>query len=287
MKSTRTAAAGGRQDPTERYFRVHPQVSLRVVSFGEGGSPTAGRPPVVLLGGLATVIDGFLPLLSDLAPDFSVHYVETREKHTSRISGRIGYDVPSMSSDLPGLIRQLDLPDRGYVLAGYSLGAAVVADAFRRLERKPRCLVLAEPTPVLHLPWWGSALVRSMGVPLYPVLRRFAQWYLRTFRMDAEADPEIALITARALRQADPVKLRDCVLANIGYGAWDSLAGIDCPTLLVTASKDTLHVLADARRMQAGIRDCRTVDLLDNRQTHQAAMGQLLRSFLDELDGRR
>ncbi|MEY3050517.1 MAG: hypothetical protein RLY31_302 [Bacteroidota bacterium] len=278
--------SGGPEDPMERYFQVHPQVALRVSSYG-CGTRTTHRPPLVILGGLATVIDAFRPLLSDLSRDFPVHYLETREKHTSRITGWVGFDVPAMGADLPAVIRQLGLRDRGYVLAGYSLGAAVVADAYKHLASKPRWLVLAEPTPVLHLPWWGPPLVRWLGVPLYPVLRVFAQWYLRTFRIDVEEDPEIACITERALRRADPRKLRDCLLANAGYAAWDELAGIDCPTLLVTASLDTLHVLEDAHRMQRTIPDCRTVDLMDNRRTHQAEMGCLIRDFLDGYaDGR-
>jgi pimeloyl-ACP methyl ester carboxylesterase len=266
---------------TVRMLPVHEQVSLRVISF----KPTApsGSLPLVMVSGLSTVIESFRGVLTELTKDFEVHYVETREKPSSQLKGKVEFDIETTGKDLVAVVRSLSLEERNYVLIGYSLGATAAADCFSHLTPKPHCLLLIEPAPVFHFPPWSLFLIRWFGVSLFPLLRCFVNWYIRNVIVNKTEDPEMALIAARALNQADPRKLRSSVLAIAGYQVWDKLSHINCPTLVVCVSKDRLHVHEDITRMVRSIKGCSELDMETNERSHSAEMGHAIRAYINNL----
>jgi pimeloyl-ACP methyl ester carboxylesterase len=238
----------------------------------------------VLLGGLATIPESLCHILIELTRDFPVYYVETREKSGSEINGKVSFDIETMGSDTAKIIGMLGLQSGKYMLMGYSLGATIIADCYRFLGVKPRCMLFMEPTPVFHYPRWSLPVVRYLGLPLYKVLIPLAKWYLRNFRIITGEDAEMAVISFRALDHADPRKLRNVILAIARYTVWDRLGEIDCPVLVVVASKDHLHVQEETDRMVTLIRNCRSVDLETNLRTHSAEMGQVVREYIHSMD---
>ncbi len=265
----------------ERIFQVNEQVGLRVVSF-ESAHPT-GNMPLVLVAGLSTIMDSFQGILRELTRDFTVHYIETREKPSSRLSGNVRFNLGEIGRDVAAAVQMLGLTEESYVLMGYSFGAAAIADGYRNLVSKPFCLLFVEPTPALHFPGWSLIMIRWFGVPFYPVVKAFVKWYLYNFRIDKAEDEELVSIISKALDNADPVKLSNCILENAGYKAWDVLKLIDSPSLVVATSKDKLHVFDDVNRMVTSINDCSYIDMEDNRRTHSAEMGYVIRDFLKKV----
>jgi pimeloyl-ACP methyl ester carboxylesterase len=260
-----------------RLFRINDLVALHAETF----TPQVlhGNNAIVLVGGLATILDSLSAIVSELASDHIVHYIETREKSGSLIGGNVSFDVETMGEDTATIIGKLGLEEDKYLLMGYSLGATVIADCYRNLAAKPKCMILMEPTPVFHYPAWSLPLIRYLGLPLYKILIPLSKLYLRTFHINTREDAEMAVISFRSLDHADPRKLRNVILAIARYKLWDKLPFIDCPVLIVGTSKDQLHVKGETEQMARLLKRSSYTDLETNKRTHSPELGKVVREY--------
>jgi pimeloyl-ACP methyl ester carboxylesterase len=261
---------------TETFLQTDEHACIRVLFFQPPHQ--TGEPPLVLVPGLSSVIASFRGVMREITRTHPVIYVETREKPSSKTSKSCRFDVPAMASDVDTAINSAGLRENGYLLAGFSLGAAAIMEVFDRLSVKPSHIILAEPVPMFRIPIWSLPLAHSAPV-IFPLLRPFAKWYMRNFMIDVEKDPEIMEIVERAIDHADPFKLGRTILSVRRFQAWEKLSGLDRPTLIIATSSDTLHHHADIQRMKTLIPDCNLVDLVDNKRTHSAEMGTLIRAI--------
>jgi pimeloyl-ACP methyl ester carboxylesterase len=261
----------------ERMIKVNENVSLNVVSFSPANN--SNYCPIVMLGGLATLIESFRPLLGELTKDCEVHYIETREKSSSQISGKAKFDIETVGLDIVSIIQTLELKENNYMLFGYSFGATVIIDSYCHLESKPQCMLLLSPTPTFNYPAWSLPIIR-LAVPLYPLLKPTAKWYLRNFQINRKEDNEMYLISSRALDKADPQKLKSTILSVVNYIVWERLKLIQCPTLIVATSKDGLHVHEDIKRMENFIKKSDYIDLENNKRSHSAELAIIIRNYL-------
>jgi pimeloyl-ACP methyl ester carboxylesterase len=263
---------------TEIMIKVDPSVSIRVISY-EPSNPV-GNKPIVLLGGLSTLLESLGDIICGLSADFPIHYIETREKSTSQIQGEVAFDLDTMVQDVLCVLQVLGLSENEFDVLSYSLGGALVLNGYPLL--KPSRILLLEPSPTFNYPWWALKFIRST---LHLNLTRFrfvANWYMRNFVIDKNEDPEMVRISALALNNADPFKLRRTILAIACFTVWDKLAEVRCPVLLMAASKDKMHHPDEISRMVATLPNCRYVDLETNRRSHSPEAMQVLRSFLLE-----
>ena len=264
---------------TARMLQITEQVSLRVFSFTPA-SP-GGNMPIVIVSGLSTILESFRQILLELTRDFTVHYIETREKQSSQIRGQVQYDIETLGQDIVSIVQTLGLEDNQYALMGYSFGASAIADGYLNLISKPRYILFMQPTPVFHYPQWSLLLIKWLGVPLFPVMKPVAKWYISRFRINKKEDPEMAVISGRALDNADPRKLRNTIMAISKYEAWDKLGAIQCPTLIVATSKDSLHIHDEIIRMVSLIKNSSVVDLETSDRTHGAEMASIIKNFVN------
>lgn len=260
----------------EGKYEVDDQATIRVVHFHPGA--TSNGLPIVIVPGLSSVMESFMRLLQDITRTHSIVYIETREKPSSKIRENCRFDIPAFSRDIEVALSMAGLKDNGYILAGYSLGAAAIMEGYHRLSIKPAHLVLAEPVPQFRIPAWSLPLAR-WAPQIFPVLKPFAKWYMRNFMIDTRNDPEVMKIVERALDSADPYKLGQTLLSVHRFEAWGRLREIDRPTLIVSTSADTLHHHGDIIRMKDLIKSCRLLDLADNKRTHNHEMGEILRGI--------
>ena len=103
---------------SEQMVQINEFASLRVIHF----EPVAisPYPPLVMVVGLATVIESFQGIIGGLTRDFEVYYVETREKSSSRLLGKVKFDMETVAFDILSVLRFLELPFKKYILFGYS-----------------------------------------------------------------------------------------------------------------------------------------------------------------------
>jgi pimeloyl-ACP methyl ester carboxylesterase len=266
----------------EKYISVDERVELRVLYYCPA-TETSGIP-VLIISGLATMVESFEEVIFELSKNSPVYFIETRDRHTSRIAGKTEYGIPAMGRDIVRIIEALGFKDKDYVLMGYSFGASIMSECYSLLREKPKCLIFMEPTPEFHYPGWSLVVIRLMGKPLYRILRPVAKWYMRRFYINTAEDNEMAVISGRSLDNADPVKLINTILAIAPYKVWPKLAGLTCPSLVVGTSKDRLHVPEDIQRMVRELRDCTFIDMETNLRTHSREMGNLVYNYIMELD---
>jgi len=264
----------------QQWIALSGRVALRVVSFYP---KSAAQPfPVVMVPGLVSVMLTFKNILIKLTRHFVVHYVETREKSSSRISIDASFDVNAIGLDIVEVVSRLGLQEGQYILFGASLGATAIIEGYRHLSQLPFCLVLLEPNAVFDYPKWSLKVIR-VGAPFYSILKPIAKWYLRKFRMNTEEDYEMYRISSRALDAADPYKLRDAILAISSYQIWDRLSSIHSPSLVVCASKDKFHRADDIARIVSMIPDCSYCDLEVHERTHGKEFGEYFKNYVDHL----
>jgi pimeloyl-ACP methyl ester carboxylesterase len=264
---------------SEEWIDVDDQVSLRVIKY-DPEVPVRNHP-IVFLSGLATVIDGFRHSLVELTRDFPVIYVDTREKSTARIRGKVEFHVGVMSRDLCSLVRIMQLEDRKYHLFGYSLGATVIVDSYRDLPSRPEYILLLEPNATFNYPKISLFLMR-FNLPLLAVLKPLVKWYIWQFRINRKEDYEMYRISAHTLDRAHYFRLRKTALGISGYQIWDRLEYLTCPVLVIGTSKDHFHNHEEVEKMMDAIEVCTFIDLENNTRTHSPELGLVIRDYINK-----
>ena len=92
---------------------VADNVSLRVATF----TPPAknDNPAVVFVAGWISLIEGWKEVLLEMTKDFTVYYIETREKISSRVKGKVQYGVQAIGQDVVTIISKLKLKSHFYI----------------------------------------------------------------------------------------------------------------------------------------------------------------------------
>ncbi|MBM4170132.1 MAG: alpha/beta hydrolase [Ignavibacteria bacterium] len=266
-------------------IEVSPEINLRLITFTPSEHPST--PPIVFVAGWISLIKGWKEVLQELTRDFTVYYVETREKISSKVEGRVGYGVEEIAADLVRLINRLEVQSGMYVLLGSSLGATAILESYRLLVKKPRCLVLIGPNAAFRVPAIWKIIVTLFYPGLYALIRPAVKWYLRMFRLDVRADQAQYEKYCDALDAADAWKLKKAVKSVWSYEVWSVLRSVDCPTLIVNASKDKLHEPDSLRKMTASMTNATEIDLETNARTHSRDVAEAVRSHLARLSPRQ
>lgn len=249
---------------------VSEQVSLRVIHFAP---PIVTKNPVILfVAGWISQISAWYNIIKELSSDFEIYYVESREKISSQVTGKVDFGVEEIGQDIVALVSRLELQEKQYILFGSSLGATAILDCCQWLQKKPLCLVLIGPNAVFRVPPVGLVIIRIFPPRMYMVIKPIVKWYLKTFRLDIHADLAQYRKYCAALDAADPWKLKNGAIHLSKYQVWKLLPTINVPTLIVGASKDVLHEKENLEKMVSLLPNATYVDLETNRKTHEAGM---------------
>ncbi|MDZ7265690.1 MAG: hypothetical protein ONB16_14035, partial [candidate division KSB1 bacterium] len=94
---------------TETMIPVAENVSLRVISFKPAHE--TNNPAVLFIAGWITLLSAWKKVLQEMTKDFQVYYVETREKISSRVTGRAAYGVEDIGQDIVALVEHFKMQD--------------------------------------------------------------------------------------------------------------------------------------------------------------------------------
>jgi len=265
----------------EEMIPVADNVSLRVISF----TPAEDRknPPVIFVAGWITLISAWKHVLMEMTKDFPVYYIETREKISSRVEGKVEYGVENIGKDIVTLISHFDLKEKQYILFGSSLGASAILNCCRFLDRDPLCLVLIGPNAVFRVPRFGKVIIRFFPPRLFLIIKPIVKWYLKTFRLDIKSDYEQYEKYCTNIDAADPWKLKKAIMKLWNWEGWDLLPAIEYPTLIAGASKDSLHEPENLKKMVSMLKNATYVDLETNKGTHSKEMVEQMRKYIGNL----
>jgi len=262
----------------ERMERVRDGVELRVITF----TPAVDRknPVIVFVAGWISQMDAWKSVLREMTKDFTVIYLETREKISSRMDRKAEYSIEAVGSDIVRLIERWNLPPKGYILVGSSLGATVTVECYHAITIPPAAVVLISPNAVFRVPLLWKAIITLFYPPMYLAIKPFVKFYLKHFRLNVKADAAQYEKYCSAIDAADPWKLKKAVLAVSSYSIWHRLGSLDCPVLMIGALHDTLHEPEHFRTIASKIKNATVVDLNTNAETHSPRTVDAIRTFL-------
>ena len=265
----------------EEMIPVDRDVSLRVITFTS--ATKTNHPPVVFVAGWISKIVGWQTVIREMTKDFHVYYIETREKISSEVKGKVEYSAEAIGKDIVTIILHLKLKNNNFILFGSSLGATAILDCCRFLEQDPLCLVLIGPNAVFRVPRFGQVIIRVFPPRLYLMIKPLIKWYLKTFRLDVRSDYAQYEKYCHALDAADPWKLKRAAIQLSKYEVWGLLGDINCPSLIVGASKDVLHEPENLKNMVSMMKHATYLDLETNARTHSEIMVEEMRKYINIL----
>jgi len=252
-------------------------VDLLCVVFTSAG--VGDSVPIVFIPGLISIIENFRETLVELTRGHTVYYLETREKGSAGINSRHSFSVEDIASDVVRFVELKFSKDEPYILAGYSLGATAIIEAFAGLTNKPDAVILVQPNGSFPFNRWLLALAR-VAKYVYKPVKPILKWYLRNFAIDMERDREMYLINCRNLDTAEPDRLGKAVRDLSRYRIGDELDKVSVPSLVVVASGDRFHNHTEGEAIARQIKNSCYLDMTDNRRTHSAGMAQEMEKFI-------
>ena len=260
---------------SDQMIDVSGNISLRLITF----TPPVNNnnPAVLFVPGWVSIMESWQKVLLEMTKDFKVYYLETREKKSSKVRGRIEYSVHAIAQDIVDTASLLKLEN--YILFGSSLGATAILES-SQLLKKPRALVLVAPNAEFRVPRTWIFIVKTFSPYLYLAIKPAVKWYLKNFRLDVKSDQAQYNKYSNALDIADPWKLKKAVLALSKYRAWDILSEIEHPVLLFGASKDVLHEPGNLEKMAGMMKNVTFIDMETNTGTHSKEMVEEVRKYL-------
>jgi pimeloyl-ACP methyl ester carboxylesterase len=258
--------------------QVNESINLKIIKFTP--EKRSHKQAILFVAGWVSQISAWEAVLSELSKDYVIYYLETREKISAKVTGKAGYGVEDIGSDVAVVVEKLGLKSGEFVLVGSSLGATSILDSCLRTEIRASALILIGPNAVFRVPKIWIAIVNLFYPPLYNLLKPAVKWYLRTFRLDLKTDYDQYKKYSDALDAADPWKLKKGVLKLAKYEVWGILEKISIPALIIGASKDSLHEPENLKRMTTMLPNATYIDLETNKQTHSREMIRRMKGFL-------
>ena len=268
----------------EGMIAVSENVSLKLITFTP--LQTNNNPAIVFIPGWISIIDGWKGVLVEMTKDFTIYYLETREKFSSRINGKVEFSIEAIGKDIVTLIRSLGLHDNDFILFGSSLGATSILDCSKNLPIKPKCLVLIGPNAEFRIPSSNVPFIKIFYTRLYILFKPYIKWYLRNFRLDLKNDYEQYEKYCRVLDFADPLKLKKAALSVRNYSVWNVLDKIDYPCLILGAAKDKFHEPENLKRIVSLLKNSTFIEMNTNKDTHSNNVVWELRKYLSNLNER-
>jgi pimeloyl-ACP methyl ester carboxylesterase len=272
---------------SEAHVPVGGGVSLRVMHW----LPQAKRrlPPLLFVAGWISVVQGWADFLRAAAARRPVFYVESREKVSARFQpphlSVEEFTIRRSAEDLLALCRALPLDLEQTIVAGSSFGATSLLEALKGGRLRARAAFLVGPNSEFRLPWSTHLVVHLPNV-FFHVVKHAIIWHLRTFRVDAEAEPEQMQRYEQTVLSADPGRLKLSARAIMGYQVWSALETVTVPVALAYAPSDKLHGAVNVQRIAETLPRCSLIRCSSNLAMHSAELVDQLERFVAELDER-
>jgi pimeloyl-ACP methyl ester carboxylesterase len=169
-------------------------------------------------------------------------------------------------------------------MAGSSFGATSLLEALKGGRLRPRAAFLVGPNSEFRLPWSTHMVVHLPNL-FFHIVKHVIIWHLRTFRVDAEAEPEQMQRYEQTVLSADPGRLKLSARAVMGYQVWSALETVTVPVALAYAPSDKLHGAVNVQRIADTLPHCRLIRCSSNLAMHSAALVDQLERFVAELGG--
>jgi pimeloyl-ACP methyl ester carboxylesterase len=264
----------------EYLLNVSDKVSLKVIDFIPP-TYTQGKPVIVFVAGLISLIRGWREVLKKLTPHYRTIYIETREKVSACLpQGRkvkeIDFSICRISQDLHELLEEKVPPEQPFYFVASSLGSTAVLDYLSQNLRQPRLALLISPVCEFDIPAWGGPIIKYFPASLYTALKPPIKWYLRNIRLDKEKEPEQVKKYEGTMDAAEPKRLQAHALKLKDYSLWDKLPNVSAPVTIIGAQADKIHGPEIMEKVVASMPSARLEMMESNKETHSEKAGEFI-----------
>jgi len=226
---------------------VSSDVTLRVTIF----SPlkTVTRPPIIFVPGWNSTMKSWGPFIGELAADFQMYYVETREKKSAAAKTAVPIDVSSIGADIVSLIDHYNFANANYTLIGSSLGSTAILDQWHNITASPLAVVLMIPNTEFAVPACWRLLAYMLPASTFRFFCPLAKTYMKYFMCNYENDPGQMKTIFDDIAKANFHRTKKALVSLSEYDLFVGLKKVLYPTLIIEASEDPLHKPDNIRRL--------------------------------------
>ncbi len=268
----------------EQYIEVFDGSQLRVLSFEHPPNPTEDIE-IMFVPGLLTIFPRWEPVVKELNEHYKVHYIESREKSSSKLVRRAEMKLSEIKEDLDYIEKALGLDQRKYITISSSMGGSQVLENLASKGLTPIGSILLSPGVEIIFPKLSPALLRILPPFVINLLKPFIRWHLRNKTVDSKKEPKQARDYIRAVNEADVPKMRKMILKNANrYNGWALLPKIKNRIILIGASTDKTHKSDFSLKVSTALVNCTFVDLGTNKAAHDTPIVDLTKEFMKELN---
>ncbi|NHJ06070.1 MAG: hypothetical protein EAX90_14685 [Candidatus Heimdallarchaeota archaeon] len=282
-ESQKTEKTEFEQNAKEQYFKVFDGSELRVLSF-ENPPNSKENIEIMFISGLLTIFPRWEKVVKELNEHYKVHYIESREKATSKLVKKAPMKIEIMREDLDSIEKALNLDKKQYITISSSMGGAMILENLAKKAISPIGSILISPGVEVIFPKWSTILIPLVPAFGISMLKPLVRWYLRNKTVDSEKEPEQAKQYIRSVNEADVKKMKKCIVKNANkYDGWDILPKIQDRIILVGATTDKAHRSDFSFRVANALTNCTFVDLGTNKAAHDTPLVELTKDFIKEL----
>jgi len=263
-----------------KYIEMSDGAKLRCLSY----NPDEPKGYVLMYPGMNTVVLSWIRVLEGLSEaNYHIDYVESREKHTSKLQKDDQITRERMILDCEEAIAKLGFKEQHYIVIGSSLGSTTLVHNMAKGAISPDYAVLVGPSTHFTVPFGIRILMPFVTKFTYekiglPIIKKIA---LRKFTNE-DADPKQKEKYSLALDLANPIKLKTTLKEWSGNKIWDDLPKIDGQKsicILIGASEDKLHPDEETRAVADAINNSKFIDLKTNTAAHDKPLIDMIKEF--------
>lgn len=269
----------------EQYIQVFDNCELRTLSFETVRNPSEDIE-IMFIPGLLPIFPRWEKVIKNLNENYKVHFIESRDKLTSRLNRKTSMEICEMSNDLDIIEKALELNKRKYITISSSMGASLVLENLARKSISPIGSILIGPMAEMYSPRWILVLLKILPPFTVKWFKPLIRWGIRTKMVDAEKEPEQLEDYINSINVADCSKLRKWILDNANkYNCLDILPKINTRIILVGTSTDMTHDCTIAVDIAHRLINCTYIELRSNKAAHDLAFVEIAFEFIKELAG--
>ena len=211
---------------------------LRVFHFAT--RDPGARRPVVMIPGYGATPEGFQDFYAALRDKAELFYLETREKSSSRITGRrADMSVGRSARDIQQVLSFLGLAgSRDFVLVAPCWGASIVLHGLIEGSLEAPTMLVADPMHTLWFPKWILRYV-SPALPA-PALLALRPFFARSMLGDMQ-EPAQKLRAYSFIYGADLWKWKKAAEAARDFELFGRLSGIGREVFVLNGTNDKIH----------------------------------------------
>ncbi len=241
------------------------------------------KRPLVLVPGWGGVPNIYMDSYDALHNNIEFYYVETREKHTSRIHRWRGkFTMSQKAEDLGSMIKHLNLDRQDFILLGACWGSAIILQGLMDGTLDAPTIVTFDPMNKI----WYSRFVLGNIAPLLPAffidwLKPFFRWQkVRTIKEEVQARRSNELI-----EKAEIWKWKKTGIQAKDFFLLGRLHKITREVIVVNGTVDTIHDKTNYPKMARELPRGRFLYLETDENQRERLLGLVGREFAKVTSG--